>query len=297
MVKELVQGELEVMVKTRHARPSVICDCVILDGAMRSLLIHGAKVTSIVAAYRGEPGYAGIAERADTRAKDVTAPPADKGRFYETTSLLRGHADASQRLLSSIPDGILTAVYDTNVERGSDPKKIADIDSKTHVVEISNLRVMSEFLNKKNINIAAVNQVDLIYRTDDPLNLLATHPENKAKAILDLIPATKFKSPYTVRLKSVEGVVYAELTPDEKGCGASFNVINRDIFVGKAKEDTIEAMVLRAMYRQVQVGGIVASLAAAYQDGDKPSFLRLVEDQRAYAPTETVPTTSPSTSP
>lgn len=269
MVKELVQSEIEQQIKASNSRPNVICDCITLDGKMQELLSQGT-VTSVVAAYRGEPGYVGIAERADNRARDIHAAPADKGRFVNTTALFEGHANASARLLSSIPKNTATIIYDTNVERGAAPIEIATIDSKANTMQIKDLRVIAEFLNKRNINTEAINQVDLIYNSKSPLNTLVTHPENKAKSILDLVPGSRFKAAYNIQLTHTNGQVYAELVPE--GDKVKVKVLDKDIFYQKARADTIEASVLRAVVRQTEIGSLENSLNAAFEKGDKTSF-------------------------
>lgn len=281
LIKELVLDEINWKLKHEHCRSNIICDCINLEGAMHKLLAQG-KLTSVVAAYRGEPGFVGIVERADHRAHDPDASPADKGRFIQTTDLLQGHVDASVQLLAKLPKNVTTIVYDTHVEKDAPPVKIAEIDSKLNVVVITDLRVTSEFFNKRQLNTAAINQVDLIFNSNDPLLLLATHPENKAKSVLDMVPRAKIqleggdkpiyieKPEYIVKLKNKEGIIYAELTPvNDK---VILNILDKRIFFAKSNADTIEGTVLRAMTRQVTLGGLSESFNAAYRDGDKQSF-------------------------
>ncbi len=266
MVKELVQKDIST--KT-SGRPNIIFDAVTLDSGTKKLLQQGI-VTSAVAAYSGAPGLVGIAERADYRARDESASPADKGRFVHTTSLLEGHANASSRLLTSVPDKAITTIYDTNVERGQPAIDIGTINTSTNTMQIKDLRVMSEFLNKKNLNAEAIHQVDLIYNTKNPLNLLSTHPENKAKAILDLVPETRFKPAFTIKMMDKQGIEYAELT--SVNGAVKLNVLNTTIFNEKALSETIEGGVLRAITRQVEKGGLEASFNTAFDKGDKNSF-------------------------
>ncbi len=275
MVKDLVQQELNTQMNNEHTRSNVICDCLSLDPQMRNLLAQG-KTTSVVAAYRGEPGYVGIAERANARAHDVNAAPADKGRFVQTTALLKGHADASQQLLSSVPNDTITTVYDTQVDMGSQPVKIATIDSKLHFVEINNLRVMSEFLNKRSININAINQVDLIlHKEHASLSMLATHAEIKANSLLSLLQPTKYNSAYTIKLSDKNGHVYAELALDGKK--VKLSILDQNEFLRRATGESIEASVLRAVTRQVEKGSFQESLTTANKEGDKQSFASAFE--------------------
>lgn len=274
MIKELVEKEIEAKITSEHCRANIICESVFLEERMQHLLAEGC-LTSVIAAYKGEPGFIGIVERADQRARDITAPLADQGRFVQTTALLKGHADASNKLLSGLPANVTTIVYDTNVEKGLPPIEIARIYGASHEIEITNLKVMAEFLNKKNINIAAINQIDLIYPSHNPFNVLATHPENKAKAILDLALFKGFKSTYTIKLKQFE-VTYAVLKLEKDQL--SLKIIDERIFMKKAYAETIEAMILRAMVRQVETGSLQASLEAVLVEGDKNSFISVMNE-------------------
>lgn len=271
MVKELVQDEINEQVKAGK-RPNIICDCVTLEGGMKKLLAQG-KTTSVIAAYSGEPGYTGIVERADARARDEHAAPADKGRFVNTTSLLEGHGNASSRLLTSIPEKGITTLYDTNVERGAKPIEIGQIDSTAQTLDIIDLRTAAAFLNKRNINAEAVNQVDLIYNTKNPLNTLSTHPENQAKSIIDLVPKTKFKPAFTVNLKDKDGISYASLVPGDKDGTVKLVVHKKEKFTEKAMSTSVEGALLRSITRQVEKGGLEQSLNAALDKGDKGSFI------------------------
>ena len=250
MVKELVQEEINDLIEKKY-RPNIICDCLTLDQAMHDFLSQGT-VISFVAAYRGEPGYIGIAERAYERARDIQASPADSGRYVNTTSLLEGHAKASSsQLLSGIPNNSITMIYDTNVQRGSDPKKIGMIDNKKHIIEIDNLRIMSEFLNKQNINIDATNPVGLIFKKNLPFGFIVTHPQNKAKSILDLVIQTKYKLAYTVKINDINGITYAELVESEDK-KIILKIVNQKIFAEKIQAKTIEATVLQAIVDQIK---------------------------------------------
>lgn len=265
MIKELVQKDI---VERSNGRPDIIFDAVTLDYNTKKLLQHG-NVTSAVAAYSGT-GFVGIPERADFRARDENAAPADKARFVNTTSLLEGHANASDRLLTSVPDKAITKIYDTNVERGKPAVEIGAINTINNTLEIADLKSLSEFLNKRNLNIEAIHQVDLIYNPQSPLNLLSTHPENKAKAVLDLIPETRFKPAFTIKMMDKQGVEYAELTSAQGN--VKLNISNFDVFDQKASSETIEGAVLRAITRQVEKGGLEASFNQAFEKGDKNAF-------------------------
>lgn len=253
LVKELVQKEIEQGMDEDQRRPNVICDCVTLDGPMRELIAQndpkkGGSLVSVIAAYRGEPGYVGIAERADKRARDLDAAPADKGRFVETTSLFKGHVNASEYLLSSIPENTVTELFDTHVEKGETPVKIARIDSKNRTVEITNLKVMSEFLNKKNLNVEAQHPVELILKrkagTEKPF---VTAPEYKAKALLDMVTGNPS---YSVIIKDNKGTAYASLTLNDLG-KVTLQVLDLSVYKKQAdRESSPEAQVVREITRQ-----------------------------------------------
>lgn len=281
LVKELVYKRLSDMDKAGE-RPNIIFDGVTLEWPARQLIQDKGNITSVIAAYTGEPGFVGIAERADARAKAETAAPADKGRFANTTALLQGHATASASLLSNIPNKTETKIYDTNIERGSTPPVIATIDSTNHIMEISNLRVMSEFLNKRNINTEAITPVGLILDgqkgqikpegNKDVIGILMTHPEMKAKSILDLVPKVEsngrtVKEPYTIVLKDKEEKPYLELKANGEG-RVEYEILDNDIFMQKMHANTIESSVLRATVRQIELGSLEKSLEQVYNKGD-----------------------------
>lgn len=278
MIKELVIEALQSKQKSESQRPNIIFDGITLGDSEKRLL-QTENITSIVAAY-APAGYQGIAERADQRAKDANAAPADKGRFVNTTALFEGHASASARLLTSVPAS--TIIYDTNVERGAKAIEIGKIDPKTNTIEIRNLKAMSEFFNKVNLNTEAINEVDLVFNSKDSLNLLSTHPENKAKAILELVPATKYKPAFTIKMLDEDGKEYAELT--SVNGAVKLNVSNEDVFNKKAlpEIDTVEGSVLRAITRQVAQGGVKKSLNLVSTLGDKVSFKHSIKKILAY---------------
>ncbi|RYE06516.1 MAG: hypothetical protein EOP33_04915 [Rickettsiaceae bacterium] len=267
LVKELVLQDLQK--KFDSQRPNIIFDAVSLEPEVKKILAQG-ELTSLVAAY-GPVGYEGIVERADARARNPNAAPADLGRYVNTTSLLEGHSNASERLLSSIPPNVSTLIYNTDIEKGKNAIVIGKIDAKNMTMDIDDLKVMAEFLNKKNINIEAVNQVDLIYNTKNPLNTLSTHPENKAQAIIELVPKGKYKEPYTVTIKH-QDQPYLTLTSNELG-RVQMKILDKNVYNSKAMADTVEGSILRAVTRQIEYGSLEASLSAALSKGEKKAFL------------------------
>jgi hypothetical protein len=238
-------------------RPNLINDGVTVEWDVRTMLSKSERLVSKVALYRGdEAGYRGIAERAYDRAtKTEDVDPADKGRYVETTSLFKGHADASRFFLGNLPGNAVTEIYDTNINRDLDekPVKVAVVDTANHQVEILNLRVMSEWLNKKNLNVEAEHPVELILNKQSAQRI--TDPENKAKAVLDLVqgnPYARPPVPYSVILKNADGDAYASLVSDGKG-KVKLEVTDFAKFKELVnRESSPEAQVLRAITRQTK---------------------------------------------
>ena len=263
LVKEHVLKELAMNMENDQMRPNLINDGVTVEWAVRAMLAQTKpeNLVSKVALYRGDPGFVGIAERADARARKVDGDPADKGRFIETTSLFKGHADASQAFLSNLPDNAVTEVYDTNVDltKNEEPVKVAIVNSESHTVEILNLRIMSEWLNKKNMNTMAEHPVELILKKQGSQQSgqlpLVTNPENKAAAIIDLVKGNPYERPpasYQVILKDSEGKAYASLEANSEK-EVTLQVLDLDVFKQQVnREASPEADVLRAITRQTE---------------------------------------------
>lgn len=252
--KKLVEDGLKDMAK-QGLRPNIVFDGITLQDPIKSLIKEG-NLKSAVAAF-APSGYDQIAERADRRAVDPNAAPADKDRFVNTTALLEGHANVSGNLLTSVPQNVSTIVYSTNVERGAEAKKIGVIDPSKKILAVDDLKVMSEFFNKTNINKEAVNPVSLIYKRkevtkDTSVLTQSTHPENKAKAVLDLVKGSDSRPSYAVELKDGD-VVYARLKSDTQG-RVDVIVNNREVFNQRSTGNTIEAGILRSVIRQAIVG-------------------------------------------
>lgn len=144
---------------------------------------------------------------------------------------------------------------------------------------------MSEFLNKRNINAQAITQVDLILGGEKgkikaeqsekgAIGILMTHPEMKAKAILDLtLVKTASKnaaeqSSYVLVLKDkTSDTPYLQLKADAQG-KIGYEILNNDIFEKKIHDNTIESSVLRATIRQIELGSLAKSLEQAHSQGD-----------------------------
>lgn len=131
---------------------------------------------------------------------------------------------------------------------------IATIDPEKHVVEVSNLLVTASFFNKRNINAQAKSALEAIFNPKRSYKGIATHPESKAEALLDLVPKTDYKQAYTIILKNKRGVEYARLVPSKDG-GVKLGVTDRIIFLRKAgNKESLEGQLLRAVTRQAVFG-------------------------------------------
>ena len=80
----------------------------------------------------------------------------------------------------------------------------------------------------------------------------STHPENKAKAVIDLVKGSKSNPSYTVELKEGD-ITYATLSKDKEG-NVGLSIANQEVFDRKASGNTIEAGVLKAITRQIIIG-------------------------------------------
>lgn len=242
MVKELVVKELKAK---SNSRPDIIFDAVSFGPDDRTLLSTG-KLTSAVAAYKGEVGFEGIAERAEKRALDPKASAADKGRYVNTTGLFEGHANGSKYFISGLPKNTQTTIYDTNVEKGEKPKPIAVFDPSKDELKIYDLKTTAEFLNKKTINTEAVNRLGLAAGPEAKGSTFSTHVSHKAKAILDLVP------PQTIELCNSQGVPYLQLKKGEHGI--EVNVMN-ETEVTRLRNDTasIAGEILKSINTQVAI--------------------------------------------
>lgn len=247
MVKELVVTDLK---KKHNSRPNIIFDGITLDKDIRNLFNQGGHVNSVMAAFIGS-GLVGIAERADSRAKNPNAAPADRGRFANTTALLEGHKKASKFLISSCPREVRTKIYDT---RGvtSEPLLIASLDDKNHNLEIHNLLLMSSFINKMNLNSAAEHPIELILNSDKRSSSpLISSSELKAQSIIDLVAQAPNNQHYSITLEHKK-IPYLKLEyKDGKVISTALNSI---IILDKLKnKDSIESAVLSSIIKNTSI--------------------------------------------
>lgn len=198
LIKELIQIELEENLTKNQQRSDVLLDCISLEPWHRRLLEHNQTTTSVVAAL---DDVRLVPERAYKRAENKGAGPADKGRYVNTTALLEGHQNASKRLLTGIPENVITNIFDTN-STSTSPSIIANIDTreKNLVINILNLNKFADFIGKANINPNATSSIQ-VYKNDKARRYQFTYSkDNKAEAIINLIRGTKQSSPNIPRI-------------------------------------------------------------------------------------------------
>lgn len=255
LTKKIVEDHIKT-ISEQGKRPNIIFDGVTLQPPIKDLIDKKPLISSVAAF--APAGFAQIADRAEARALDQQAPPADKNRFMNTETLLQGHATISKNLLNSVPQSVDTTIYNTDIERGSKATIIGKIKAPEKILEVHDLRLMTQFFNKTNINPNATDPVSLIFKANNPLSLedsaltQSTHPEHKANSLLNLIRDDKSSTPYTIELKNA-GTTYARLARDNQN-KIILNIIDKDTFKQKTSSETIEASTLRALSRQTILG-------------------------------------------
>ena len=271
----IIKEEVSLRIKNLQERPNILCDLATFDRSMQGVLSKG-KLTSAMAGYSGEAGFVGIAERADARAR-LSASPGDKGRYINTKSLLEAHANGSNYLLTSIPTNTVTTIYDT---KKSDAPVMAKIDPKKHTVEIYDLKGMADLINKRNIETSATNPIELLFTKERMmLNMLNTHPDLKARGIMDLVPANpkaRKDNAYDVIIFH-EGEEYMRLSCDKKNPNKIiFDVTDPQVLknIGRQTADdkqtkspfSIEADIAKRILYKIGVEGISISESFAEQN-------------------------------
>lgn len=252
MIKELVHNEIKELLKSRNERPDLSFDGITLDADVKAWVESSATLTSCVVAYSGSAGI-GVAERARYRAEDPNASPADKGRYVNTKSLIEGHANASARLLASVPKNAVTYIYSTDVERGSKPPIIAAIDAPNLELVIHDLKRTSNFLNKRNLNIDAKSPIELSVSSEG----ISSRPEKKAESLLQASLGSKRQKPYTISLYSKDKP-YARIAPN--GDSVMLEITDKERFEEIARdESSLDGLILRAITRQVACGSLKKS--------------------------------------
>ncbi len=253
-IKELVQERLS---ESSESRPNVILDCVSLEGWHRKLLENNKHTISIVACLND---VTVVPLRAYYRAIDENSSPADKGRHVNTSALLKGHADSSARLLTSIPKDIQTHLYDTNVPKGSVSPIMATIDTENgkHQVKVFELEKLSTFLVKANLNHEATKKCDLYYREDVTDYRCTFDTQYKAEQILNLSSSNK---PF--KLESYEVILYSKLKhPYAKIIADKDNKIHLKVLDHQTmneilfKHDKGESRILKNILMQIHFGSL-----------------------------------------
>ncbi len=118
--------------------------------------------------------------------------------------MLEAHVNGSNYLLTSIPTNTVTTIYNT---KKSDAPVMATIDPENHTVKIYDLKGMADFINKRNIETSATNPIELLFTKERMmLNMLNTHPDLKARGIIDLVPA----NPKAWKHKAYDVIVFHE---------------------------------------------------------------------------------------
>jgi len=260
-IKELVQQRLE---NNPNQRPNIVLDCMTLEGWHRKMLAGNASTTSVVACL---DDISLVPSRAYLRAIDDKSGPADKGRQVNTTSLLSGHKDASERLLSSIPMGVITSLFDTNVPRGTQPKIFADIDLTGSKKEINvfNLTKLSNFVCKANVNVNAYFPEELYRDYTKGLYSFTFDGHHQAEQVLMMVrskphptnPAWS-KPAYDMKLTH-NAQTYAKIFERDGKLG--LEILNPMIFRDKWHENSPDANVLKSLVIQIHAGSLLNARA------------------------------------
>ncbi len=168
-----------------------------------------------------------------------------------------------------------TEIYDTNTDIAIKPKVIATIDDKASTINISNLRVMASFVDKANINTKAVNPIDLILNKEHAI--LATHPEMKAKSLIDMVKQERSGKHYKIQLVDKNTPYLAISFENDQ---LKVKILDKRVFHNKTDYHSNKKMaraspegdVLRALVRQAALDGLESSLDAKQRDGENRSF-------------------------
>ncbi|MGE3320415.1 MAG: AAA family ATPase [Candidatus Berkiella sp.] len=255
-IKELVQQRLE---SNPQQRPNIVLDCVTLEGWHRTMLANNASTISVVACL---DDISLVPSRAYLRAVDDKSGPADKGRQVNTTSLLSGHRDASDRILASIPKGVKTSLFDTNVPRGAEPKVFAQVDltGDKKEIEVFNLTKLSNFVCKAKVNVNA-SFPDELYRDFTKGEYSFTFDKHhQAEQVLMMVrskpnpnnPAWG-KPAYDMKLTQ-DGETYAKIV--ERDGVLALEILNPLLFRRKWLENSTDTGVLKSLVIQIHAGSL-----------------------------------------
>jgi adenylate kinase family enzyme/nitrogen regulatory protein PII-like uncharacterized protein len=257
-IKELIQKRLE---RNPKQRSNIILDCITLESWHKNLLAPSKKhLTSVVACL---DDISLVPERAYLRAIDERSGPADKGRQVHTTTLLQGHQASSTKLLSSLPPGVKSTLYDTNVPRGKKPSSFASVDltANTRKIEVTNLKKLSHFLCKANVNIHAEYPQQLYFYNERAEYSYTFDKHHQAEQVLNMIkpqphptnPAWD-KPPYDLFL-SHNGKVYAKMAANVAG-KIQLQVVDEDLFAKKLQAMEPDSKALTSLIMQIHYGSL-----------------------------------------
>lgn len=256
-IKELVQARLQS--NPQQQRPNIILDCVTLEWWHKNLLQGNQSTTSALACL---DDISLVPGRAYLRAIDDKSGPADKGRQVNTTSLLEGHKGASERVLSSLPNGVKSTLFNTNIPFGSKPSVFATVDltDGKREIEVTNLSKLSNFLCKSNVNIKAEFPEQLYYHQEESQLIFKFDRHHQAEQVLNMVKSKPnanpnwAKQPYDMLLSS-HGVPYAtihEISPGNLG----LEILNMDLFRKKWHSHGQEGDVLKSLVMQIHWGSL-----------------------------------------
>ncbi|MCS5711287.1 hypothetical protein [Candidatus Berkiella aquae] len=253
-IKELVQDRLTSLTQ---GRPNIILDCVSLEGWHRTLLENNNKTISAVACLNDATL---VPSRAYNRAIDPTSSVADKGRQVNTSALLKGHAVASSQLLTSIPYGVTTDLYDTNISQDQDAPILARVITNNTVpqIEIFNLAKLASFLCKSNLNQEALKNNDLYYTSKNGYQYDSQH---RAEQILKLVPACLpyKKDNYELILRSNKsGMPYAKIYLSDNGIKLEILNLKALLKVLGNQKMHDEGWILKSIIMQIHYGSMAA---------------------------------------
>lgn len=255
-IKELVQQRLE---SNPNERPNVVLDCMTLEGWHRKMLANNASTNSVVACL---DDISLVPSRAYMRALDDKSGPADKGRQVNTTSLLSGHRDASERILGSIPTGVITSLFDTNVPKGTDPKVFAQVDlsGNKREIEVFNLTKLSNFVCKAKVNVNASFPEELYRDFTKGEYSFTFDGHHQADQVLMMVRSKPNANPawskpaYDMKLTQ-DGETYAKIV--EKDGRLALDIVNPLLFRQKWHENSPDSNVLKSLVIQIRAGSLV----------------------------------------
>lgn len=263
-IKDLVRNKLQ---SQMPSRPNLIVDSVSLESWQKILLEDNHSTHSAVACL---DDVSIVPSRAYLRALNPTSGPADKGRQVNTTTLLEGHAIASAFLLTSIPYGVKTNLYHTNVERTQAPPIMAAINTteNKHDIEIHDLRSFSKFLGKANVNTEAMRKMDLYYQPEENEYAYKMDSQYRAEQILKLMSATTGPDDLNYDLILMNNnKPYCKIT--NQNDEIKLDVVDADMLLDvlNSKHPSSEGWMLQSMLIQLHCGSMQAARSTIKEHG------------------------------